>query len=289
MHISLNGCKIFFEVYGSKFVKYDNKLQEKPTFIFLHGGSFLDHSPYVNFWSRFSDVAQVIFIDHRGCGRSDLSEEKYWNLKQWGQDVYHFCQALNISNPIVGGISFGGYIALSYLTQFANHPRGLVLTDTEAHVSKERFLNIVYQRCLEKGLDPKPLVDVSEKMFTREFSFDLFPEYMKVIRMFGKEVEPIDDFNHVTCLSLKPSHVFGENEIFTFDFREQLKSINVPMLYMATDDAPLHCLKNAEDLVSVYPKDKMQFELFENASSPTYDHEPERAEKLIRDFILALD
>ena len=284
MHINLNGTKIFFEVYGNKLDRNNKQVIEKPTFIFLHGGSCLDHTPYINFWSRFSDVAQMIFIDHRGCGRSDLSTPDTWNLKQWGRDVYDFCQALNIEHPIVGGISFGGYVALSYLLQFPNHPLGMILTDTEAHVSKERFLTKIHDRAVTLGKDSKSLVELSTKVFSDEFSFDLFAPYIEVLRMFGKPVAPIDDFSHVKSLGLGPTLSFNQ-QIFNFDYRESLKTMQCRMLYLAADDAPLHCLENAKELVAVYPQDKMQFEVFPNSSSPVYEHDVPRAENLIRNFI----
>ena|SRR6185437_14037 len=289
MHINLNGTKIFFEVYGAKLDMSGKKLQEKPTFIFLHGGSFIDHTPYVNFWSRFADVSQVIFIDHRGCGRSNSNTKDDWNLKQWGQDVFDFCQALNIEKPIVGGMSFGGYVALSYLTQFPTHPAGIILTDTEANSSRERYLSRVRARLIEKGMDPNELVEIADKVFSNNFSLDLLGPYFNIIQMFGRPVTQIDNFAYTTTQSFELSQHFGEHEMFNFDFRDKLKNVNCPMLYLASDDAPLHTLENARELVAVYPKEKMQFEVFKNASSPTYDYDPIRAETLIRTFIKSLN
>lgn len=197
MHISINGTKIFFEVYGAKLDRSGPTLKEKPTFIFLHGGAGLDHTPYIDFWARFSDVAQIIFIDQRGCGRSDISSQDKWNLKQWGHDVHDFCQALNIEKPIVGGISFGGYVALSYLIQFPNSPLGLILSDTEAHVNKERYLNKVSSKAIANGLDPKPLVKIADRILSKDFSPDLWEPYIDILRMFGKPVTPIDDFTYI--------------------------------------------------------------------------------------------
>ena len=284
MHININGTKIFFEVYGNKISRNNKKVIEKPTFIFLHGGSCLDHTPYIDFWSRFSDVAQIIFIDHRGCGRSDLSTPDTWNLEQWGRDVYDFCNALNINKPIVGGISFGGYIALSYLNQFPDHPLGIIITDTEAHVSKEQYLNKINERAITLGKDPQPLVEIAKKIFSDEFSLDLFLPYIEILRMFGNPVTPIDDFSYVKTLSLEPTFSFNR-QIFNFDYRQKLKNMQCRMLYLAADDAPLHSLENAKELVAVYPKDKMQFEVFPNSSSPVYEHDIPRAEQLIRNFI----
>ncbi|HLX52345.1 MAG TPA: alpha/beta hydrolase, partial [Aquella sp.] len=204
-------------------------------------------------------------------------------------DVFDFCQALNIEKPIVGGISFGGYIALSYLTQFPSHPLGIILTDTEANSSRERYLNRVRDRLIEKGIDPNELVNIADKVFSKDFSLDLLgPYFNNIIQMFGRPVTQIDNFGYTTTQRLDLSQHFGEHEMFNFDFRDKLKNVNCPILYFVPDDAPLHTLENAMDLVAVYPKEKMQFEVFKNASSPTYDYDPIRAETFIRTFIKSL-
>ena len=55
-----------------------------------------------------------------------------WNLAQWGDDVYGFCEALGISRPIVLGASFGGVVAMAYATRHPAHPAKLILISTEA-------------------------------------------------------------------------------------------------------------------------------------------------------------
>ena len=40
-----------------------------------------------------ADVAQVVYLDHRGNGRSDAGPKDAWTLAQWGDDVRAFCEA----------------------------------------------------------------------------------------------------------------------------------------------------------------------------------------------------
>jgi pimeloyl-ACP methyl ester carboxylesterase len=53
-------------------------------------------------------LAQIIYLDLRGNGRSDAGPKEAWNLCQWGDDVRGFCDVLEIERPIVLGVSFGG-------------------------------------------------------------------------------------------------------------------------------------------------------------------------------------
>jgi len=153
MCVDIGNVKLFFEVYGKKLALAGKNTVEKPIFIFLHGGAgFFDHTLYVNFWSRFSKVAEVIFIDQRGSGRSLCDDETTWDLEQWGKDVYHFCQALQIKKPIVGGISYGGMVAMSYAIQYPDHPLALILSDTDVHIDRQHMLYLVEQKLRESNI-----------------------------------------------------------------------------------------------------------------------------------------
>src|SRR5712672_2948677 len=107
-------------------------MREKPTLLLLHGGPGADHSIYKPAYSALADIAQVIYLDHRGNGRSEDGPREGWNLAQWGDDVRAFADVLGIASPIVLGASFGGMVALAYATRHPAHPSKLVLISTEA-------------------------------------------------------------------------------------------------------------------------------------------------------------
>jgi hypothetical protein len=108
MHVGVNGVRLFFDVEGAKLVPDGPAMREKPTLLLLHGGPGFDHSIYNPAYSGLADVAQIIYLDHRGNGRSEDGPKESWNLTQWGDDVRGFCDVLGIANPIVLGASFGG-------------------------------------------------------------------------------------------------------------------------------------------------------------------------------------
>src|SRR4051794_3608717 len=132
MHVQVNGVRLFFDVEGAKLVPDGATMRERPTVILLHGGPGFDHTIYKPAYSALADVAQVIYLDHRGNGRSEDGPREGWNLAQWGDDVRAFCDVLGIGNPIVLGVSFGGMVALAYATRHPAHASKLVLISTEA-------------------------------------------------------------------------------------------------------------------------------------------------------------
>ena len=121
-------------------------MREVPTVILLHGGPGFDHSNFKPDFSRLAEVAQVVYLDHRGNGRSDRGDPEKWNLPQWGDDLRAFCEALEIERPIVLGDSFGGMVAMSYATRHPDHPAKLVLSSTAAVSRQDRSLEMFEKR-----------------------------------------------------------------------------------------------------------------------------------------------
>ena len=83
-------------------------------------------------FDRYSDTYQLIYIDHRGCGRS-TGEKETWNLDQWADDIAVFCKTLGIDKPIVFGQSFGGMVAMHYAAHHPANVSKLILSSTAAH------------------------------------------------------------------------------------------------------------------------------------------------------------
>ena len=139
--IKVNDTQLFFDVYGSQLSINSDSVAYKPTLLVLHGGhGVVDHTLYVEFWSQFSDIAQVIFLDQRGCGRSDTESLDKCNLRHWGKDVYDFCNTLDIKKPIIAGVSMGGHVMCEYISHFPEHPEALIFCNTEAKMNLDAMV-----------------------------------------------------------------------------------------------------------------------------------------------------
>lgn len=66
MHVSVNGVRLFFDVEGTKLDPDGPAMREKPTLLMLHGGPGADHSIHRPAYSALSDIAQIVYLDHRG-------------------------------------------------------------------------------------------------------------------------------------------------------------------------------------------------------------------------------
>ena len=90
MHVSVNGVRLFFDVEGAKPVPDGPGMRQKPTLLLLHGGPGFDHSIYKPAYSALADIAQIIYLDHRGNGRSEDGPRESWHLAQWATTCARF-------------------------------------------------------------------------------------------------------------------------------------------------------------------------------------------------------
>ena len=71
MRVNIGDARLFFDVEGAKLRPDGPKMREVPTVLLLHGGPGFDHSNFKPEFSRLAEIAQVVYLDHRGNGRSD--------------------------------------------------------------------------------------------------------------------------------------------------------------------------------------------------------------------------
>jgi proline iminopeptidase len=286
MHVSVNGVRLFFDVEGAKLVPDGPTMRQRPTLILLHGGPGFDHSIYRPAYSALADVAQIIFLDHRGNGRSDDGPREGWNLAQWGDDIRAFCDALGIVDPIVLGASFGGMVALSYATRHPGHPSKLILISTEARGGSyrerrvelfERFggaevAALARRRFLELEGHPD---QASLQAWLRL----ALPLYTRVPR----------DPNAAARAANRPEvlHWFTRpgGESRRFDFFPDLHRIRCPTLILGGEDDPVHPIESQADIAAALPADLVQFERFADCRHAVIPDAPERAMEVMRAFI----
>jgi len=284
MRVLVNGVRLFFDVEGSGLVPDGPTMREKPTIILLHGGPGLDHSSYKPRFSLLADIAQVVFLDHRGNGRSDPGPCEAWTLAQWGDDVRAFCEVLGIEHPIVLGGSFGGMVALAYATRHPAHPAKLILVSTEA--AGGRYLErrvALFERLggPEIGaLARRRLVDRQTDDATLESWLRLaFPVYTRTPR--GPEVvQRAIRRPEVTRWFTRSG---GEGQ--TFNLFPALPRIQCPTLVLGGEEDPMIPIECQADIAAALPAHLVRFERFPGCGHGVLPDAPERAMAVIREFI----
>lgn len=284
MWVRVNGVRLFFDVEGAGLVPDGPRMREKPTVVLLHGGPGFDHSIYKPALSALADVAQVVFLDHRGNGRSEPGPRESWTLAQWGDDVRAFCDALGIERPIVYGASFGGTVALAYATRHPEHPARLILVSTEAAAGTyrerrvalfERFGGpevgaLARRRFLEGHTDPATLeawVRLAFPLYTRT------PRNPDVTARALRRPEVTAWFNR------------PDGEGHTFDLFPALSRVQCPTLVLGGEDDPMTPIECQEAIAAALPAHLVRLERFAGCGHAVLADAGARALAVIRGFI----
>ena len=286
MHVLVNGVRLFFDVEGGKLAPDGPAMREKPTLLMLHGGPGSDHSIYRPTYSASADIAQIIYLDHRGNGRSEDGPRESWNLAQWGNDVRTFCDTMGIASPIVLGASFGGMVALAYATRHPGHASKLVLISTEAAGGSYRDRRVaLFERFggAEVGaLARRRFLEIQGQ--PDQASLDAWgrlaiPLYTRIPRDPDMARRAVNRSEVLQWFS-RPG---GESH--TFNMFPDLDRIQCPTLVLGGEDDPIHPIESQADIAAALPAHLVQFERFPNCRHAVVTDAPEAAMAVIRDFI----
>jgi pimeloyl-ACP methyl ester carboxylesterase len=285
MHVLVNGVRLFFDVESASLVPDGPTMREKPKLVLLHGGPGFDHSIYKPRFAQLADMAQVVFLDHRGNGRSEPGPRELWTLAQWGDDVHAFCEALGIVYPIVLGASFGGKVALAYATRHPTHPAKLILLSTEAaggmHLERRVALFERLGGPEVRALARRRLIEGDADPATLEAWFRLaMPLYTRTPR------DPVVMQRAVLHPEVTQWFTRRGGEGETFNFFPALTRIQCPTLVLGGEEDPRVPIECQEDLVAALPPDRVRFERFPECGHGVIADAPERTFTVILEFIL---
>lgn len=282
MFVSVNGVRLFVDVENAGLVPDGGTMREKPALLLLHGGPGFDHSAFKPRFSGLSDVAQVVYYDHRGNGRSEDGDRAAWTLAQWGDDVKGLCDALGLVRPIVLGMSWGGFVAQAYAARYPDHPGKLVLASTAARVE----FSAIFARFGELG-GPE-VARIAETYWTAPTAERRAAYFSTCVPLYRRK--PVDPellrrvrIRHDTAL-----HFNGPaNEHGRMNFRSELGRLRCPVLVMAGEHDPLVPHSFSDALVAALPPGRVRFERFADCSHDLFGDAPERAFAVLREFIAA--
>lgn len=281
MHIAIApGVSLFVDIEGPGWVPEGPTLREKPTLILLHGGPGYDHSGFKPAFSRLADIAQIVYVDHRGHGRSSRCPPEDWTLDTFADDVVRLCTALGIVRPIVLGQSFGGFVAQRYLARHPAHPAKVVLSSTSPAMNLERKL-AMFER----------LGGAAAREAARAFWSAPGPATWATYQRLCSPLyntRPADPQARLRTRFNEPilfASAGGEQQ--TMDLLPGLAGAQCPVLVMAGEQDPVCPLADALDIAAALPARWRQLATFADAGHGAWRDVPEAAFARLREFILS--
>ncbi len=280
MKIEVNGTQLYFDVEGISYDVDGASADERPTLILLHGSpGNSDHTVFKPVFRQLTDVAQIIYLDMSGSGRSDNPADGVFSLERWADELVEFCDLLGIDKPIVLGNSAGGMVAATYGIRHPDHPGKLVLSSTQARLDPQRCMD-VFER-----LGGETARDVARRALVESGDMASFMEY-------GQVCSPLyNPTDHPP-----PAHTIFRTECavafhslggiwHTMDFLDQLGAIRCPTMVLAGEDDPVTPVEDSEDIVAGLDPSIVRFERFANAGHGVWIDHNDAAMAVLRDFI----
>jgi proline iminopeptidase len=282
MFVEVNGTRLFFDIDGAKLVPDGPQMRQKPTLLLLHGGPGFDHSTFKPAFSALTEVAQLVYLDHRGQGRSARSTPDRWTLAQWGDDVRAFCEALGIERPVVLGHSFGGFVALSYAVRHPDHPGKLILSSTGARERQDRVL-AAFERLggAEAREAARRFLEAPGPETLGDYTSTCFPLYGRAPR------DPHANDRTVWSFEVMFDFLGGEGQ--RFDLLPEIPKIRCPVLVLSGEDDPITPVADQVDIVAALRPGLARHERFPGCGHGVFRDEPERALAVIREFVASQD
>jgi proline iminopeptidase len=272
--------RLFVDIEGAGLVPDGPTMRAKPTLVLLHGGPGYDHSGFKPAFSALADVAQIVYYDHRGHGRSDRRPPDEWTLDTFADDVVRLCDALGIVRPIVLGQSFGGFVAQRYIARHPGHAGKVVLSSTSPHLGLARKLAMFEHK---GGM---PAREAAER-FWRQPCADTWAPYQRLC---------LPHYNTTPARSPEAAQrtVYNEAILFASASGEQqrmnllpgLAQAQCPVLVMAGEQDPVCPLADSQDIAAALPPQWVQLATFAASGHGAWRDEPEAAFARLREFIL---
>src|SRR3954468_3474253 len=150
MRAKIRDTEIFFDVEGTSLVPDGKRMAERPTAFLLHGGPGGDHVGFKPAFSPLAERMQLVYVDHRGQGRSARGPKETYTLDNNVDDLEALRQYLGLEKVVIIGVSYRGMGALTYAARSPESVSHLVAVVT---TPSYRFLDRAKQILTERGND----------------------------------------------------------------------------------------------------------------------------------------
>lgn len=278
MHVDVEGTRLWFDVDGAALVPAGATMRERPTLVLLHGGpGSFDHSYLKPDFGRLADVAQVVYLDLPGHGRSARGDPARWSFELCADAVRAFCDALGIGRPVVYGHSLGGFVAMLYAARHAGHAGALVLQSTMARFDLGRIVEGI------RSAGGDEVAATAERVYGGDGESVTAEEWARCWRLFGPWV-PGEEEKARTILNPELNAV-GLELMRGFDVLDQLARIDCPTLVCVGELDPATPVAAAREIADALPAGSARLEVIEGAGHFPWKDAPDRYWPLLSEFV----
>lgn len=253
-----NDAQINYQTFGDA---------SKPALVFSNslGTKYSMWQPQIE---HFQQDYYVICYDTRGHGASSAPQGPY-SLEQLGQDVVSLLDHLNIAKAAFCGISMGGltgqWLAIHKPERF-NH---VIVCNTAAKIGQEQAWQDRAALVREQGLAP-----IAATAASRWFTNPFIQSNPAVVAELSNDLGAGSPEGYANCCEA----------LAKADVREQLSSIQIPVLIIAGQQDPVTTVADGQFMQQRIANSKL-FEI--NASHISNIEQPEAFNQAVQTFLAA--
>lgn len=283
MKAVIRGTEIYFDIAGMQIAPVKNTFENRPVIFMLHGGPGGDHLRFKQHSIDLQDVAQLVFIDHRGCGRSKKTKRSDYTLENNIEDIEALRKHLGLEKICILGTSYGGMVAQGYAIKYSKYVDKLILV-----VTAPSF------RTLDEG---KAILEARGTTKQKKIAQALWNGTFRDAKHVNQYLEIMEPLYALSAkkkrqqTKVKPQTTWSHdalNEGFggflrTFDFIPKLKKISCPTLVLAGQDDWVCPPSQSKIIAREIPKATLK--IFKNCGHSIAMDAQEKYIKVIKKFL----
>jgi len=258
------------KINGISVYNYGN--ENNQSVVFVHGFPF-DNSMWDKQVKALKDNYHVITIDLRGFNNSEVGDGQY-TMEMFVDDLHNVIMELNLSKPVICGLSMGGYITFRYAEKYGN-VKALVFSDTKAHSDPDSVK-------LNRSAGIKKINEYGVAPFVSEFIPNTLAEK-------NKSNNHILDPLVIKAKTISPKTLKGALIAMAMrtDTTAYLSKIDYPVLYICGEEDKLTPVDTMRELSNLTPGSL--FEMIEEAGHLAPVENPERFNTVLENFLGGLE
>ncbi len=285
MRAAIRGTEIYFDIEGAGLVPDGDRMREQPVAFVLHGGPGGDHSGFKPGMTPLASRMQLVYIDHRGQGRSSKGDPARYTLDENVEDMEALRRHLGLGPIVSIGTSYGGMVALAHAARYPASVSHLVLIVTASHAG---FNQRARQIVAERGSPEQNAV--CDQLWAGELdTMDKLRHYYDVmgplysVRFDANAAAASRSRGILTPEALNRAFAPG-GFLRSFDLRPELSGITAPTLIMAGRHDWICPVEFSEEIHRLIPGSDLR--IFEHSSHSIRADEPEALRDAIAGFVV---
>jgi pimeloyl-ACP methyl ester carboxylesterase len=247
-----------------------------PVVVLLHGFP-LSRAMWQEQLSGIGSIYRVIAPDLRGHGNSPVPDGVY-TMDAMADDVVELFETLEIAGPVVvGGLSMGGYVALSLVARYPTRVRALMLMDTRAGADTPEAAQgrDASAKAVLAADSATPVVDAMLPRLFCKLTLEQHPERVEPMRAIMQRISPQGIAGALRGMACRP------------DRRGDLPKIAVPTLVLVGEEDVITPPAEAKAMAESIPNARL--ELIPHAGHMAPYENPSVANAAILRFLKSLE